>query len=95
MPPPQPSRRVLVPSHVSLRVFDEETVLLNLDSGQYYGLDAAGTAFWQAMQEAGTIEGALVTLEEHLGVERGRLHTDLERFCQDLRSRGLIELVSG
>ena len=40
----------VVPPQVLARVVGEETVLLHLDSGTYFGLDPVGTRAWQLIQ---------------------------------------------
>ena len=47
--------RVAIPESVIAREVDGETVLLNLDTGIYFGLDAVGTAIWRAIQEDGRL----------------------------------------
>ena len=39
--------RAIVPAHVLIRHLEGESVLLNLDSERYFGLDATGTRMWQ------------------------------------------------
>lgn len=47
--------RVVVPPHVVLRAFAMETVVLNVRSGQYHGIDPVGGRFLQVMTEAPTL----------------------------------------
>jgi hypothetical protein len=35
--------RVTVPAHVLVRVLDKESVLLNIETERYFGLDETGT----------------------------------------------------
>jgi len=39
--------RAVVPAHVLIRHLDGESVLLNLESERYFGLDATGTRMWE------------------------------------------------
>jgi hypothetical protein len=44
------SDRVTVPDDVLISQLQEESVILNLDSERYYGLDDVGTRFYQSSQ---------------------------------------------
>ena len=50
---------------VAVRRFPEETVMLNLVTGNYHGLDAMGGAFLEALQASADVGSALETLVAH------------------------------
>ena len=52
------SDRVEVPKHVLVRFLEKESVFLNLETEQYYGLDETGTRMWQAVTAASSLEAA-------------------------------------
>ena len=85
--------RAVVPPSVVARAFADETVLLNLQTGMYHGLDGTGRHFYEVLQEAPTLERASVQLAEDYGQPLERIEADLERFCEELRDRGLLELA--
>src|SRR5262249_46650863 len=43
--------RAIVPQHVVSRAFEEETLLLNLESGQYHGINATGGRLLELIQD--------------------------------------------
>jgi hypothetical protein len=49
------SDRVEVPKDVLVRFVEKETVLLNLETECYYGLDETGTRMWQLVTAAPSI----------------------------------------
>ena len=68
-----------------------ETVLLDLASEQYFGLDEVGTRIWQLLNE-GLGQGAMVdVLLDEYEVERARLETDVRELIGSLLEAGLIE----
>jgi len=69
-----------------------ETVLLDLESECYFGLDAVGTRVWQLIQESGELLTIYNTLLEEYEVEEPRLRADLEALITDACERGLITL---
>lgn len=68
-----------------------ETVLLDLASESYFGLDAVGTRIWQLLKD-GVDEAVLVdTLLDEYEVEREVLERDVADLLGRLAEAGLIE----
>jgi hypothetical protein len=84
--------RVTVPPHVVFRVLAHETVLLNISTGQYHGLDLIGARFFEASKDSSDLQAASVALAKEYGQPAERIETDLASFCSDLVDRGLIVL---
>ncbi len=84
-------RRFVVPDHVAVRRFSSETVLLNLETGRYHGLDSFGSHFLSALERHADIDLAVQALAPELNVALPRLRSDMLAFCLQLEERGLIE----
>ncbi len=69
---------------------DGEMVLLDMNSENYFGLDAIGTAIWQAIQEKETLQEVYDTILEQYDVEPTILEKDLFVFVTKLEESGLI-----
>ena len=82
--------RVRIPQTVVFRGFVHETVVLNLDTGRYHGLNPTGGRMLEVLRGGGSIGEAAVTLAAEFGVELEELQRDLLAFCEDLSSRGLL-----
>lgn len=54
--------RVSVPEAVLVRELDGESILLNLKTESYFGLDRTGTRMWSLLTAGGSIQGAYETL---------------------------------
>ncbi len=71
-----------------------ETVILNLDSGVYYGLDAVGAHIWSLIEggpkTVGQIKAAILAEYE---VDAARCEQDLAALFQQLAEHNLIEVV--
>ena len=80
------------PEHVVYRSFVSETVLLNLETGRYFGVNPSGGRMLEELVNAKTVEEAAQRLSEHYGRPRAEIDSDLQTFCADLTSRGLLEL---
>jgi hypothetical protein len=69
-----------------------ETVLLDLESECYFGLDTVGTRIWQLIRDSGDLRNIYNTLLEEYEVEETQLRSDLEALITDACERGLITL---
>ena len=86
------SDRVVVPSHVLVRHLDGESVLLNLETERYFGLDAMGTRMWQAVTVAPNIDEAYQELLLEFDVEPELLRSNLTELLGRLLDNGLLEV---
>ncbi len=69
-----------------------ETVLLDLNSENYFGLDEIGTRIWQLLQEYGGIQKVYDTILEEYDVDKKQLKKDLDELVAKLVDAGLIEI---
>jgi hypothetical protein len=69
-----------------------ETVLLHLDSGEYFGLDDVGTRMWQLIVEKGDLAEVEAALVEEFDADPAQLSQDLRQLVDDLVARRLIEV---
>ena len=84
------SDRVSVPAEVMDRSVGDETVILDLESGTYYGLDPVGARMWKLLAEGKTLGEVCDTLLEEYDVERERLEEDILNLAGELAEKGLI-----
>jgi hypothetical protein len=82
-----------VPTHVVYREFVHETVVLNLETGTYHGLNPSGGKMLETLGAAATVEQAAEQLAAYYKRPLPEIEGDLYEFCIDLQSRGLIELA--
>ena len=69
-----------------------ETVLLDLESEQYFGLDAVGSRIWQLLGEGMGTEAVVETLLLEYEVERDALAADVAALLEQLAEAGLVRL---
>lgn len=91
MPPDSNLKRTIsVPDSVLVRELDGESVLLDVRSEKYFGLDEVGTRMWAALTRLGDTESACKALLEEFDVEPERLRADLEALLGELVDQGLL-----
>ena len=85
--------KIRVPEHVVYRGFVSETVVLNLQTGKYHGLNPSGGRMLEALERHGSVGPAAAALADDFEIPAGQLEQDLAEFCLSLSERGLIEIV--
>ena len=85
-------KRVTASENVLIRELHGESVLLDLDSEAYFGLDEVGTGMWEAITTAPTLGVAYDVLLEAYEVEPEQLRLDLAHFVERLAEAGLIDV---
>lgn len=86
------SNRAVVPAHVLIRHLDGESVLLNLETEKYFGLDATGTRMWELVTKSPNIEAAYDTLVSEFDVEPETLRRHLTELLGELIENGLLDV---
>lgn len=86
------SDKIELSSDVVSREVGSETMLLNLASGTYFGLDPVGARFWQLLEEGRTAAEARDVILNEYDVEPALLERDLEALIGDFVSHGLVSV---
>lgn len=84
--------RVQVLPHVLVRYLDKESVLLNLETERYYGLDETGTRMWQLVTASPNIDAAYRELLNEYDVESDLLRLHLTELLGRLVENGLLQI---
>jgi len=85
--------RATVPPHVLVRFLEQESVLLNLETEQYFGLDKTGTRMWQLVTAAPSIDAAYRELLAEFDAEPELLRSDLTELLGRLVDHGLLQVL--
>ena len=84
--------RTLVPADVLVQELQGESVLLNVRTGRYFGLDEVGTRMWAVLTTAESLQAACETLVAEYEVDRERLERDVRVLVEKLVEHGLVEV---
>ena len=83
---------VRVAEDVVFRELDGEAVILNLQSGVYFGLDAVGTRVWQLCKEHAAIRLVCQAIQNEFDVSAETLQVDLLSLLGELSANGLVTI---
>jgi hypothetical protein len=85
------SARARLPQHVVHRSFVAETVVLNLRTGKYHGLNPTAGKMLETLEVSPTVGAAVPELAGEYGLEQEQIQRDLLTLTRGLLERGLIE----
>lgn len=92
-PTPFPSTAVLRASEqVMARTTGPETVLLNLTTEEFFGLDGVGARTFELLATPRTFDEVVAVLLEEYDVQRDELAADLTALLSELVDKGLVLL---
>ena len=97
---PQPSAaglreaRVRAPEHVVHRPFPTETVVLNLQTGRYHGLNPVAGRMLELLEREESVPAAARVIAQEYGQPLAEVETDVCSLCLDLLGRGLLEVTA-
>jgi hypothetical protein len=89
------SANIKMPQHVVYRSFPTETVVLNLETGKYHGLNATAGKMLETLERAPSFGAALASISAGYEQSADVLERDMRELCGVLHKRGLIEIDDG
>jgi hypothetical protein len=70
----------------------DKVVVLDLESGMYYGLDAVGARIWNLIQEPKVVSDVRDLLLKEYQVDPDRCEYELLAFLHEMAVHGLVEV---
>jgi hypothetical protein len=83
-----------IPDGVATRKLGDETVLLNVETGIYFGLDAVGSRFVELLEQNGNLAAAHDAILKEYNVAPEVLEADLLRLAGQMKAKGLLEAAT-
>jgi len=80
-----------VEGRFSSALIDEELVLVDADTGQFFSLEGVGLEIWNSLDETGEIDAICARLESRFEVAPEQCRADVERFAAVLVERGFAQ----
>ncbi len=69
----------------------DETVILQLKNGTYFGLDAVGTRIWEMLKDGAAPAAICAQLGKEYDVAPDVLEADVRRLLEELRANEIVE----
>ena len=87
--------KLTIPPHVISRQVGAEIVVLDLESGLYFGLDEVGRLIWESVSEGRSPAEAVELVIAEYEVDEPQARADVIAFVSELVCRGLVLEVRG
>jgi hypothetical protein len=83
-------RHLRISDAVVVRDLDGESVILNIESGIYFGLDRIGSRVWQLIEEHGDVDAIVRVMLHEYDADPQTLRADAEALVAALIEKRLI-----
>ena len=84
--------KLSIPPQVMSRLVGDETVLLDLASGVYFGLDGVGKRIWESVADGNSLGEAVDVIVAEYEVEETQAQADVIAFANQLIERGRVDV---
>ncbi len=82
--------KLSVPPQVMSRLVGDETVILDLASGIYFGLDGVGKCIWESISDGRDLSEAVSSIIAEYEVDQAQAEADTLAFVNELVDKGLL-----
>ena len=82
--------RPTIPPQVMSRVVGDDTVLLDLVSGMYFGVDGVAKRIWESISEGRNLGETAEVIASEYEVDEAQAEADVLQFVGELMERGLL-----
>lgn len=80
---------------VLFQQLDRESVLLNMKTEQYFGLDPVGTRIWHLLTTTHTVAATVAAMQAEYEVAEAKLRQDVLALAERLTAKGLLVAEPG
>jgi hypothetical protein len=78
---------------LSVTSIGEESVLLDVSSGQYFGLNELGTKIIEGLMQSLSLDDILLGIVQEFDVDMDQARVDAEKLLSELETAGLVFAV--
>ena len=75
---------------VILESFEDEIVIINLESGNYYSFEKLGAVIWELIEKGQSLSNILSYIINNYSKNQGDVKNDIQKFIAELEKEGLI-----
>src|SRR5687767_4204068 len=79
---------------VLARQIEDETIILEFDRAEYFGLNDTGSRIWQLLQQPAPLRSVSAQLAADFSIPASRADADVLDLVQDLVAHGLAKVVA-
>mgnify|MGYP005993576223 FL=1 len=84
--------KITLPHSVFVQEIDDETIILDSVTQEYFSLNEIGKVIWDLLSESIKLEDIKTEMLEMYEVEESQLENDILNFIKALEEKGLIKI---
>jgi len=85
--------KISISEDILFQLLDTNSVVLDLKSESYFGLDEMGTKMWQLLTEFGNIDAVVKQLGKEYQVDKVSLRQDIDNLVKQLANNSLLTII--
>lgn len=82
--------KITIPDTLFLQTVDDDTILLDTNTQEYFSLNELGTTIWDIMSKANNLKEVKKEILEKYEVDEKQVESDILKFVEVLYSKKLI-----
>lgn len=86
-------KRFIQNKKISQSKIRDEVVMMDIDSGFYFGINGVGSVIWQHLSTAISLEDLVSNLMEEFNVDKQTCESDTMEFINNLLEKKIIRVV--
>ena len=75
---------------ISYRIIEDEAVILNLKTSDYYSLNKTGTFIWKLLENKANLEDIISKFADEFGINIKTATNDIQQLLRDFKRQKLI-----
>ena len=83
--------QIIAPAHLKVTELEDETIILDVETGKYFGLEGVAQFLWLNLQTPSSIGELASSVQAHYQVDADTCLKDVTDFVEELAEMGLVK----
>jgi len=84
--------KINIPETLFLQKVDDETILLDSNTNEYFSINEIGTFIWETLEEKKDLNKVKEEIISNYEVDEKQVENDILNFIQEVANKGLITI---
>jgi len=84
--------KINIPDTLFLQKVDDETILLDSNTNEYFSINEIGTFIWETLEEKKDLKSVKEEIISNYEVDEKQVENDILNFIQEVANKGLITI---
>lgn len=85
--------KITIPDTLFLQTVDEDTILLDTNTQEYFSLNKVGTTIWDIMSKVNNLKEVKKEILEIYDIDEKQVESDILKFVEALDEKKLITII--